>query len=132
MAVRRGAYFEGDLTTVELTQGRIAVLPQMSVEPNVSFNWIDTPYGAFRTNLGVMRVNYAFSPRMFFSGLMQYNSASNSFGSNLRLRWEYSPGSELFVVYSDDHDVTGGLRPDRGWDLRNRGLVVKFNKLFRF
>ena len=25
----------------------------------------------------------------------------------------------------------GGLRPDRGWDLRNRGLVVKFNKLFR-
>ena len=40
--------------------------------------------------------------------------------------------SELFVVYTDDHDVAGGLRPDRGWDLRNRGLVVKFNKLFRF
>ncbi len=132
VALRRGAYFEGDLTTVELTQGRIGVLPQMSVEPNVSFNWIDTPYGAFQTNLAVVRVNYAFSPRMFFSGLMQYNSASNSFGSNLRLRWEYSPGSELFVVYTDDHDVTGGLRPDRGWDLRNRGLVVKFNKLFRF
>ena len=132
VAVRRGAYFEGELTTVELTQGRIAVLPQMSVEPNLSFNWIDTPYRAFQTNLAVMRVNYAFSPRMFFSGLVQYNSASNSFGSNLRLRWEYSPGSELFVVYTDDRDVTGGLRPDRGWDLRNRGLVVKFNKLFRF
>ncbi len=132
VAVRRGAYFEGELTTVELTRGRIAVLPQMSVEPTVSFNWIDTPYGAFQTNLAVMRVNYAFSPRMFFSGLIQYNSASNSFGSNLRLRWEYSPGSELFVVYTDDRDVTGGLRPDRGWDLRNRGLVVKFNKLFRF
>lgn len=125
-AVRRGAYFEGDLTTVELTQGRIAVLPQMSVEPNVSFNWVDTPYGAFQTNLAVMRVNYAFSPRIFFSGLVQYNSSSNSFGSNLRLRWEYSPGSELFVVYTDD------LRPDLGWDLRNRGLVVNFNKLFRF
>ena len=132
VAVRRGAYFDGDLTTLELTQGRIGVLPQMSVEPNVSFNWIDTPHGAFRTNLAVMRVNYAFSPRMFLSGLVQYNSAGNSFGSNLRLRWEYSPGSELFVVYTDDHDVSGGLRPDRGWDLRNRGLVVKFNKLFRF
>ena len=132
VAVRRGAYFDGDLTTLELTQGRIAVLPQMSVEPTVSFNWIDTPYGAFQTNLAVARVNYAFNPRMFFSGLIQYNSASNSFSSNLRLRWEYSPGSELFVVYTDDRDVTGGLRPDRGWDLRNRGFVVKINKLLRF
>ena len=132
VGVRRGAYFDGDLTSVELSQGRIAVLPQMSVEPTVSFNWIDTPYGEFQTNLAVTRVNYAFNPRMFFSGLLQYNSASNSFGSNLRLRWEYSPGSELFVVYTDDRDVTGGLRPDRGWDLRNRGFVVKFNRLFRF
>ena len=132
VALRRGAYFDGDLTTVALSQGRIAVLPQMSVEPTVSFNWIDTPYGTFRTNLAVARVNYAFNPRMFFSGLLQYNSAGNSFGSNLRLRWEYSPGSELFVVYTDDRDVTGGLRPDRGWDLRNRGFVVKFNRLFRF
>ena len=131
-ALRRGAYFGGDLTTLELTQGRIGVLPQMSVEPTVSFNWIDTPFGAFQTNLAVARVNYAFNPRMFFSGLVQYNSAGKSFGSNLRLRWEYSPGSELFVVYTDDHDVTGALRPDRGWSLRNRGLVVKFNKLFRF
>ena len=35
-------------------------------------------------------------------------------------------------VAADDRDVTGGLRPDRGWDLRNRGFVVKFNRLFRF
>ena len=131
VALRRGAYFGGELTTLELTQGRIAVLPQMSVEPSVSFNWIDTPYGAFQTNLAVTRVNYAFNPRMFFSGLLQYNSADRSFSSNLRLRWEYSPGSELFVVYTDDRDVTGSLRPDRGWALRNRGLVVKINRLFR-
>ena len=134
VALRRGAYFDGDLTTVELSQGRISVLPQMSVEPTVSFNWIDTPYGAFRTNLALARVNYAFNPRTFFSGLLQYNSADDSFASNLRLRWEYSPGSELFVVYTDDRDVSrGGLRPDRsGWDLRNRGFVIKFNRLFRF
>ncbi len=132
VALRRGDYFGGALTSLELSQGRIAVLPQMSVEPTVSFNWIDTPYGKFQSNLAVTRVNYAFNPRMFFSGLLQYNSADNSFSSNLRLRWEYSPGSELFVVYTDDRDVTNGFRPDRGLDLRNRGFVVKFNRLFRF
>ena len=132
VSVRRGRYFDGDLTTVELTQGRIAVLPQMSVEPTISFNWIDTPHGAFQTNLAVTRVNYAFSPRMFFSGLLEYSSASDSFASNLRFRWEYSPGSELFLVYTDYRDVTGGLRPDRGWDLRSRGFVIKINKMFRY
>ena len=132
VALRRGDYFGGGLTSLELSQGRIGVLPQMSIEPIVSFNWIDTPYGEFQSNLAVTRVNYAFNPWMFFSGLLQYNSADNSFSSNLRLRWEYSPGSELFVVYTDDRDVTNGFRPDRGLDLRNRGFVVKFNRLFRF
>ena len=37
---------------------------------------------------------------MFFSGLVQYNSRGESLGSNLRLRWEYTPGSELFIVYT--------------------------------
>ena len=131
VAIKRGRYFDGDLTTLELTQGRIGVLPQMSVEPTVSFNWIETPYGEFQTNLALARVNYAFNPRMFFSGLLEYSSASDSFASNLRLRWEYSPGSELFVVYTDYRDVTGGLRPDRGWNLRSRGLVIKVNRMFR-
>ena len=103
----------------------------MSIEPSITFNWIDTPQGSFRTDLAVTRVNYAFSPRMFFSGLAQYNSASDTTSTNLRLRWEYSPGSELFVVYTEDRDTTP-LRPDRSTELRNRGFVIKFNRLFRF
>ncbi|MDA1092623.1 MAG: DUF5916 domain-containing protein [Acidobacteria bacterium] len=127
----RGGYFGGDITTLGFTRGRIAIVPQMSVEPSVSFNWIDTPQGSFRTNLAVTRVNYAFNPRMFFSGLVQYNSANNTVSSNLRFRWEYSPGSEIFVVYSEDRD-SATLRPDRFTELRNRGFVIKFNRLFRF
>ena len=130
-SIQHGGYFDGEITTVSLRQGRINVLPQMSIEPSVSFNWIDTPQGAFRTDLAVTRVNYAFNPRMFFSGLVQYNSANDTVSNNLRLRWEYSPGSELFVVYTEDRE-TNPLRPDRLTELRNRGFVVKFNKLFQF
>jgi hypothetical protein len=39
------------------------------------------------------------------------------------------PGSELFVVYSDAHDTSDTFAR---YDLQNRGLVVKVNKLFRF
>ena len=131
VSLLRGGYFNGNITTVGFRQGRIAVLPQMSIEPSISINWIDTPQGSFRTDLALTRINYAFNPRMFFSGLVQYNSAFDTISTNLRLRWEYSPGSELFVVYTEDRDSTP-LRPDRSTQLRNRGFVIKFNRLFRF
>jgi hypothetical protein len=68
---------------------------------------------------------------MFFSGLIQYSSSGDSFSTNLRFRWQYSPGSEIFVVYSEDRN-TNPLIPNRVTQLRNRGLVVKINRLFRF
>jgi hypothetical protein len=64
---------------------------------------------------------------MYVSGIVQY-STSTSFGSNLRFRWEYRPGSEVFVVYTDDYDTEAqpNVTP-----LRNRAFVVKVNRLFR-
>ena len=131
LTVRAGEYFNGTLRSVGFRRGRIGLTNQFSMEPSVSLNWIDTPLGSFRTDLIVSRVNYSFTPRMFFSGLIQYNSASHTISSNLRLRWEYSPGSELFVVYTEDRE-TDPLMPDRYTELRNRGFVVKVNRLFRF
>ena len=129
--IRVGEYFSGDIRSVGFSRGRLALTQQLSVEPTLSVNWIDTPQGAFRTELVVSRVTYTFTPRMFFSGLIQYNSATDTISNNLRLRWEYSPGSELFVVYTEEQD-TDPLRPDQFSELRNRGLVVKVNRLFRF
>ena len=131
LTVRAGGYFNGSIRSVEFRQGRMEVTPRLSLEPSVSVNWIDSPQGSFRTDLAVTRVSYSFTPRMFFSGLVQYNSSTNTVSNNLRLRWEYSPGSELFVVYTEDRE-TDPLRPDRFSELRNRGFVVKMNRLFRF
>ena len=131
LTIRAGEYFDGDIRSVGFRQGRIELTSQFSLEPSVSINWVDTPHGSFRTDLAVSRVNYTFTPRMFFSGLVQYNSSNNTVSSNLRLRWEYSPGSELFVVYTEARD-TDPLRPDRIAELRNRGFVVKVNRLLRY
>ena len=128
---RAGGYFNGTIRSVGFRRARFPLTEQFSVEPSVSLNWIDTPLGEFQTNLVVTRVNYTFTPRMFFSGLVQYNSASHTLSNNLRLRWEYIPGSELFVVYTEDRE-TDPLMPDRNTELRNRGFVVKFNRLLRF
>jgi hypothetical protein len=85
--------------------------------------------GEFTAKVLSTRVDYAFTARMFISGFIQYNSSINRASSNFRYRWEYRPGSELFVVYTDERDMMPVPRPT---SLRNRAFVVKVNRLFRF
>jgi hypothetical protein len=123
-----GTYYGGTQQSIAVNTARIEVTPRMSLEPSASINFVDLPQGSFTATVLRSRATFTMTPRMFVSGIVQYNSATTSVGSNLRLRWEYLPGSELFVVYTDDYDTEarGGLTP-----LRNRAFVVKVNRLFR-
>ena len=128
VSIQRGEFFDGDITAAAFSSGRIEVTPQLSVEPSISINRVDLPVGGFTAKLMAFRSTYTFTPRMFFGGLVQYNSGNDSVSSNLRLRWEYQPGSELFVVYTDQRDTTLRGVPI----LENRAFIVKVNRLFRF
>ena len=124
-----GTFYNGDRQSIAVNTARLQVTPQVSLEPSFSINWVDLVQGSFSAKVARTRATYTITPRMFVSGIVQYNSAGSSFGSNVRFRWEYRPGSELFVVYTDDYN-TEELRPDVS-TLRNRAFVIKFNKLFR-
>jgi hypothetical protein len=65
---------------------------------------------------------------MFASALVQYNSSLNTLETNARFRWEYVPGSDLFLVYTDGRDTAD----PRFAQLVNRGLAVKLTRLLRF
>jgi hypothetical protein len=62
------------------------------------------------------------------SGLLQYNASQRTLSSSVRLRWEYTPGSELFVVYTDNRNTLESRDPT----LLNRSFAVKITRLFRF
>ena len=127
-SIQRGGFFSGNITAYGYRRGRIEITPQFSFEPSLSINRIDLPEGKFTATLVQSRATYTLTPRMFFGGLVQYNSASNSVSTNLRLRWEYQPGSELFVVYNDQRDTSLRGTPF----LENRAFVIKLTRLFRF
>ena len=131
VSVQHGSFFSGDKTTVGVNQGRVELTPQFSLEPSYAYNRVDLPEGLFTTHLVRTRTTYTMTPLMFVSALVQYNSSTDSLSTNLRLRWEYTPGSELFIVYNEDRD-TDVLMPDRFSAIRNRAFVVKVNRLFRF
>ena len=128
VAVQHGSFFSGDRTGVEFIGGRLELTPQLSVEPGASFNWVDLPEGEFTTELVTARTTYTVTPLMFFSALLQYNSSNNSLGANIRFRWEYQPGSELFVVYNEQRDTLMPRMPE----IESRAFIVKVNRLLRF
>lgn len=120
-----GTYYGG--TRRELnTDVRVEITPLVSVEPRLQINWIDIPVARFRTMLVGTRLNITFSPRILLASLLQYNTASKVFDANVRFHWEFTPGSDLYVVYSE------GRESDLDPSLRNRSFVVKVAKLFRF
>jgi hypothetical protein len=65
---------------------------------------------------------------MFVSALVQYQSRTDSVSTNARFRWEYLPGSELFVVYSDGRTTLSRGIPD----VENRSFVLKVTRLMRW
>jgi hypothetical protein len=128
VSLQKGEFYNGHITALTVSGARVSVTTRLSVEPSVSLNDVTLPAGDFTTSVLRARSDYAFSPRMFASGLVQYSSNDRVFSSNLRFRWEYRPGSELFVVYTDERDTTLTGFPV----LRNRAFVVKINRLLRF
>ena len=102
---RAGHFYSGTISALTVTAARVSITPRLSFDPGVTINRIALPQGTFTTKLLSARVDYAFTPRMFASGFLQYNSDTQRFSSNIRYRWEYKPGSEVFLVYTDERDT---------------------------
>ncbi|MDO8681251.1 MAG: DUF5916 domain-containing protein [Acidobacteriota bacterium] len=127
MILTRGGFYGGTLSEWSW-RGRVELGSRFQVEPTVSLNHFKTLWGDGDSNIISSRFTYTLTPRMFASALVQYQSAADAVSTNARFRWEYQPGSELFVVYSDGRNTIGPGVPV----LDNRSLVVKLTKLFRF
>ncbi len=121
-----GDFFGGTRQEVSYW-GRAEVNQRFSLEPNISLNWITVPGGDVTAQVSRLRATYTVSPRSFLGALVQYNSAAQLISANVRFRWEYSPGSDIFVVFSSNRDGDDGLS-----GLSDRAVVVKFTRLFRF
>jgi hypothetical protein len=134
LSLQAGSFYNGTLTAVGYSAARVSVMKQFSFEPTISVNRVEAPGSTVTTRLFRTRIDYGFTPLMFASGLLQYTSTDRAFSSNLRFRWEYRPGSELFIVYTDERDQTDPrfALPTQVIGLKNRAFVVKVNRLLRF
>jgi hypothetical protein len=128
VSIATGTFYDGHKHEANFTSGRVALSARLSIEPGVTMNWIDLPQGSFTNRLITARGIFTPSPRMMISSLVQYNASDDSMSSSVRLRWEYIPGSELFLVYSDGRNTSEAPLPG----LLNRTVAIKLTRLLRF
>ncbi len=128
LSYQYGSLYDGTKRTLGFARGRLRLSKRLAIDPIASVNWVRLPWGDFTSAVVTARNTFSFTPRMFISALLQYNSSTRTLGTNARLRWEYHPSSELFIVYSDGRDTTPKGFPE----LMNRAFVIKINRLFRF
>jgi hypothetical protein len=85
------------------------------------------PVGNFTTTLVGNRLRINLSPDLSIASYVQYDTDSESIGTNTRLRWTFRPVADLFVVYN--HNVRSIL--DR-WQLDSNQFLVKVQYALRY
>jgi hypothetical protein len=118
-------FYDGTKQAVTAAVG-VRATKSLSSELNFSRNDVKMPWGDFVSNLAILRVDYALSPRATVRSLTQYNSLTHEVTNNLRFNFIYRPGSDIYIVYSDLQQT--GL-PQAVFAPSDRQLVVKMNYL---
>jgi hypothetical protein len=124
--VRRSDYFGGTLTAYG-GGFVLAPTPALRFDVGVNRNEVDLPGGDFVADIWSLRATWAISPLMTTNALIQYNSLADDILTNIRFNFIHRPGSDLFLVLTDERGVDGDL-----WALADQGLVAKLTYLVRF
>jgi hypothetical protein len=66
-------------------------------------NDVKLPAGDFIVRVLRARATVQFTPELSWSNTVQYDNVSDNVGVNSKVRWEYRPGSDLFVVFNQGY-----------------------------
>jgi hypothetical protein len=106
----------------------LTLAPSPTVSVTAGYRWddVDLPEGDFVADVISGRVNVALSTRFNTNLTVQYNRFADTVLANLRVNFIHRPGSDLFLVYTEEWGDGGDL------DLASRGLALKGTYLIRF
>jgi hypothetical protein len=71
------------------------------------------------------RLNYYFNTKVFVNALVQYNTDTNQWSSNVRLDIIHRPLSDIYLVYNERHDSRSGA-------MLSRAVIAKMTYLLAF
>ena len=130
IGLRFGNYWSG--TAQEVQTGLSYKLPpNFLISFNANQTFASLPEGDFVARIYSSQVQYAVSPFLTFSNLIQFDNRSGNLGLQSRVHWTIEPGNEIFFVFGQGwvQDLKRGYRDFRRQDSR---LATKLQYTFRF
>jgi hypothetical protein len=123
-----GGFYDGERVNIEAS---LTWKPSRKLNFRFAYDWndIDLPQGAFTTRLAQFAAEYAFSLRLAWVSLIQYDNVSEVLGVNSRLHWIPRAGREGFVVLN--HNLQD-FDKDNRFHSALSDVSMKFGYTFRF
>ena len=81
------------------------------------------PQGRFNENVYQIKADFFLSPDLGLMNYIQYDDISRELGWSARLRWQVSPGNEIYVVYNKNWE--------RRWDPTSRFVPIRERGVFK-
>ena len=126
---RFGGYYDGRLNELRL-RGAYRAGEHLSVSLGEQWNRFRLPQGNFSILFGDLEADYSFSRFLMLSTIVQMNTANTQGAStNLRLRWNYRPDSDLFLIYTVGQQFAS-LAAANPMQLMQHRLALKFTYSF--
>ncbi len=126
-----GGFYNGHLVQLENYLRFTSPGGTWQTAVNSAQNFGTLVQGKFAQRLWQVDLAYAFSPNLVLTSYLQYDSESENVGNNLRLRWTFQPGNDLFVVWNRGWKRLILNRDEVGFVPEGELLAVKLRWTFR-
>ena len=121
-----GEFYDGDKDSY-IIRTFFKPIRYVGLELNYTLDQVRLPAGNFDSRLASARLQLTITPDLAWYNLLQYDNESESIGYNSRIRWEFRPGAQLFLVLNQAIDRNHSrLRWER------TEAMVKVGMSFRF
>jgi hypothetical protein len=126
-----GGFYNGYLNQYQLT-GAWKPSPLFIVELDGERDVGLMPEGHFVQDVVGTRFRLNVSADLQLASFLQYDGSSNAFSTNTRVRWTFSPGGDLFVVYNHALKTRDPLTFRREIAFGSNQLLTKVQYAFRY
>ena len=124
-----GNFWSGTAQTIQAGL-RYQLPPKFSIRLDSNQTFARLPQGSFVARIFSTQINYAVSPFLSFSNLVQFDNRSGNLGLQSRVRWTLEPGNDVFFIFGQGWiQEMGGFYDFRQHDSR---LATKLQYTFRF
>jgi hypothetical protein len=128
---RFGGYYGGTLNEFRV-RGNYRATPKFSIAASETWDRfrLPLPNGNFSVLLASLQTNYSFNRFLTFTSILQMDTSNTqAVSANFRLRYNYRPDSDLYVIYNVGTQFAS-IAPANPPQVRETRFAVKFTYSF--